>query len=36
MLPKAVVLLLIAMISGWSDTSIAKSLNIDLQVVVKG
>jgi len=29
MLPKAVALLLVAIISGWGDTSIAKSLDIN-------
>jgi len=35
MLPKAVILLLVVIISKQSNTSIAKSLNINLQVVIK-
>jgi len=34
--PKAVTLLLAAIISGQDDTSIAKSLDADLQVVTRG
>jgi len=36
MLPKAVILSLAATISGRADTSIAKSLDIDLQPIIKG
>jgi len=36
MLPKAAVLSLAAMTSGRGDTSIAKSSDTDLQVVIKG
>jgi len=36
MLPKAVILLLVATISRQSDTSIAESLNINSQVVIRG
>jgi len=36
MLFKAVILLLAAIISGQGDTSIAKSLDANLQVVIKG
>jgi len=36
MLPKAVILLLAAIISGRGNTSIAKSLDADLQVVIRG
>jgi len=35
MLPKAVILSLVATISRQGDTSITKSLNINLQVVTK-
>jgi len=35
MLPKAAVLLSVATISGQGDTSIAESLDINLQVVTK-
>jgi len=33
---KVVILLLAAIISKWGDTSIAKSLDADLQVVIRG
>jgi len=36
MLFKAVILSSAATISGWGDTSIAKSLDADLQVVIRG
>ena len=36
MLLKAVVLLLAVIISGWADTSIAKSLDADLQLIIRG
>jgi len=36
MLPKAVILLSAAIISGQSDTSIAKSLDTDSQPIIKG
>jgi len=36
MLPKAVILLLVATTSGWGDTSIAKSLDVNLQVIIRG
>jgi len=34
--PKAVILLSAAIISGWGDTSIAKSLDANSQVVIRG
>jgi len=34
--PKAVILLLAVTISGQGDTSIAESLDIDLQLITKG
>jgi len=34
--PKAVILLLVATISGQGDTSIAESLDTDSQVVIRG
>ena len=34
--PKVAVLLLAAMISGRGDTSIVESLDVDLQVVIRG
>jgi len=36
MLFKAAILSSAAMISGWGDTSIAKSLDADSQVVIRG
>jgi len=36
MLPKVAILLSAAIISGWGDTSIAKSSDIDSQVVMRG
>jgi len=36
MLFKVVILLSVVTISGWGDTSIAKSLNADSQVVIRG
>jgi len=36
MLPKAVILLLIAIISRQRDTSIAESLDTDLQLITRG
>jgi len=33
---KAVILLLAAIISGWGDISIAKNLNTNSQVVMRG
>jgi len=36
MLLKVVISLLAAIISGWGDTSIAKSSDTDSQVVIKG
>jgi len=36
MLPKAATLLSVAIISGQGNTSIAKSLDINLQVVIRG
>jgi len=36
MLPKAVILLLVATISRQGDTSIAKNLDTNLQVVIRG
>jgi len=36
MLPKVVTSLLVVIISRQRDTSMAKSLDIDLQVVIKG
>jgi len=36
MLLKAVILLLVATISRWADTSIAKSLDTDLQLIIRG
>jgi len=35
MLPKAATLLLAAIISGRADTSIAKSLDTDLQLIIR-
>jgi len=36
MLPKAAILLLAAIISGQSDTSIAKSLDTNSQLIIRG
>jgi len=36
MLFKAAILLSVAIISGWGDTSIAKSLDTDLQMIIRG
>jgi len=36
MLPKAVTLLLVAIISGWGDTSIAESLDVNSQLIIRG
>jgi len=36
MLPKAAILLLIVTISKWGDTSMAKSLDTDLQPIIRG
>jgi len=36
MLPKVAILLLAAMISGRGNTSMAESLDIDSQVVIRG
>jgi len=36
MLPKAAISLSAAIISGWGNTSMAESLNTDLQVVMRG
>jgi len=33
---EAAVLLSVVIISGWGDTSIAESLDINLQVVIRG
>ena len=34
--PKVVILLLAVTTSGWGDTSMAKSLDADLQLITKG
>jgi len=36
MLPKVVILLSAATISRWGDTSIAESLDINLQPIIRG
>jgi len=36
MLPKAVILSLAVTILGWGDTSMAESLDVDSQVIIKG
>jgi len=34
--PKAVISSLVVIISGWADTSIAESLDADLQLIIRG
>jgi len=34
--PKAAILLSVVMTSGWADTSIAESLDADLQPIIRG